>query len=697
MSAKLKPEAPLSRRGRSALIYAQTFGWRVFPLHHNDDAGMCSCGNAECGGPGKHPRTPRGCLDASADPKRVREWWTRWPEANVGVATGQGLVVIDIDPRSGGDDGLVDLRRTLGEIPHTVECLTGGGGRHLYLRVDADVRNSASVLAPGVDVRGEGGYVVAPPSSHESGGVYAWELSSRPDENDVAQAPPAWLAALTTRPKLRALPGGKGEPFPEGARNASLFKRAASMRAAGFDYDAILAAIMAENDTRCVPPLDPAEVKAIAASAAKYPEGLSDEVRTRLPRTARSAALDDGLSPAQPPNETGDWQEDLFRTPKGAIRNTFANVCAILRHAENYAEHLRYNEMRISPTIDGKPIDDADAGAIRESIERTYGFSPGADALGQALVTVSSERKYHPVREYLNALSWGGAPRIERVCAEILNADPSAINQTVLRAWFVSAVARAMEPGCKVDTALVLVGPQGARKSSFYRELAGEWFSDTAVDIENKDAMMQINGAWIYELGEIEHVTGRAHAGRIKAFMSSQCDTFRAPFMRTVAAYPRHCIVVGSTNEDQFLTDPTGSRRFWCVSVGGRIDIATLREWRGQLWAEAVALYRANEAWWLSPEAEGALRESAERFRVSDPWETAIARWLDEQDALPASQQTPITSARILGSVLGMVVEKHDQRASNRVAAIMSQLGWRNRPETVEGRTARVWRRREAP
>lgn len=692
MSAEGSPKR-LSRNGRAALVYATEYGWRVFPLHSTDDAGMCSCGNAECGGPGKHPRTARGCLDASTDAAQIRAWWERWSDANVGIATGAGLVVIDIDPRSGGDDSIVDLRRSLGALPDTVEALTGGGGRHIYLAAPCEVRNSAGVLAPGIDVRGDGGYVVAPPSTHASGRGYAWESSSRPDEVDVAPAPKAWLDAMTARPKLRALPGGKGEPFPEGQRNASLYKRACSMRASGFDQPAILAAIMSENDARCVPPLDPAEVKAIVASACKHPEGFSPEVRAKI--EARTAARDEGLSPAQPKNETGDWRDDLYLTPRGAVRNTFANICTILRNAEEYGERLRYNEMLIAPTLGGRPMQEAELGLMREAIERRYGFSPGADSMSQALLAVAWERRYHPVRDYLAALTWDGVERIDALCANVLHADPSPINRTMVRAWFVSAVARAMEPGCKCDTALVLVGDQGARKSTFYRVLAGEWFSDTAVDIESKDAMMQINGAWIYELGEIEHVTGRAHAGRIKAFISSAKDTFRAPFHRTLSSYPRTNVIVGSTNEDQFLNDPTGSRRFWCVRVGARVDIDALERDRDQIWAEAVAAYRAKEAWWLTQDAEAALREASEEFRVADVWEENVSAWLGDQLRVPEVTRRPITTNRILSEVIHMRVEDIDQRAQNRVAAAMKRLGWVNRPEWIDGRTQRVWSRKD--
>lgn len=274
----MDPVPTLSRLGAAALWYAEHRGWRVFPLHSIRD-GQCSCARPECKSPGKHPRIARGCSDATTDPAQVVAWWSEWPDAHVGVATGQGLTVIDIDPRHGGDDGIVDLKRAHGALPDTLEVLTGSGGRHIYLRtpLDADVRNSASALAPGVDVRGEGGYVVAPPSGHVSGGAYAWEVSSRPDDIELGDAPQTWLDAMRTR-RLRAIKGGKPDvkdgPIAEGGRNDALMRRGCYLRAASFGFDAMLAALQVENDTRCVPPLDPAEVKAIVASVMRYPPGF---------------------------------------------------------------------------------------------------------------------------------------------------------------------------------------------------------------------------------------------------------------------------------------------------------------------------------------------------------------------------------------------------------------------------------------
>ncbi len=678
----------LSRLGRAALIYAAEHGWRVFPLHSIVD-GRCSCGAETCTGtkPGKHPRTTRGCLDATTDLSQIRIWWSQWPDANVGIATGAGLIVIDIDPRHGGDDGFDDLKTRLGPLPETVEALTGSGGRHVYLSVPegVTVRNSASQLAPGVDVRGEGGYVVAAPSTHVSGRGYGWELSSRPGEVDVAPAPQAWLDALTRKPKLRVLAGGAGGDIVEGSRNETLFKRGCSMRAAGFDEPAITAALLSENDSRCNPPLDPAEVKSIAASAARYQPGLSPEyaAKQRKPVALPEAPAEEATPVVE---DDGEWMQRLAQTKDGKLRATFANVCAVLRHDARYRT-LAQNAMTRAPELDGQRVTDARLARIREEIEIEYAFTPSADQVASAVLLVGTERERHPVREYLRSLTWDGVERLDHVASTILGAEPTPINQVMLRSWFVSAVARAIEPGCKVDTSLVLVGGQGAGKSSFFRVLGGQWFSDSGVDIESKDAMLQINSAWIYELGELDHVTSRAHAGRIKAFITSQRDSFRPPYGRVIETVPRHNVIVGSTNETQFLQDSTGDRRFWVVRVG-QIDLDALHRDRDQLWAEALAAHQRREGWWLEQAAETARTEATEEHRVADVWEDAVAAWIA---TLPAHESRDITTQRVLQAACRVELERCDHRASARVGAILRRLGWTQRVVRVDGRNTRVW------
>ena len=693
----MTPALKMSKLGRSALLYASQYGFRVFPLHSIVD-GKCSCGSPDCTGtkPGKHPRTPRGSSDATTDSGIIANWWTKWPDANIAIATGKGLVVIDIDPRHGGDDGLVDCRRRLGELPDTVECLTGGAGRHIYLLAPegTTVRNSASVLAPGVDVRGEGGYVVAAPSGHISGRVYTWEASSRPDEVDIAPMPTAWLDACAAKPKLRVISGGGvGEEtrIVEGGRNATLFKIASSMRTTGLGESAILAALLDHNERACDPPLDPAEVKGIATSASRYAPGLSPEYQaTRDAATARKAAPVETTEPsgAHVDAVVGDWAHELITTPKGHVKNSFANICTILRRAPRFAG-LRYNSMRLQPEMPGEAVvDDAMLGAWREHIERTYGIAPSADTMAAALLTVSSERAYHPVQQYLGALVWDKTPRIYDVAEQYLRATPSPINIAVVTSWFIAAVARAFAPkgGTKVDNALVLVGPQGTKKSSFFRVLGGEWFSDSGIDIESKDALLQLHAAWIYELSELDSTTNRAHSGRLKAFVTSQVDTFRLPYARGISTTARTNVLVGTTNEDAFLSDPTGERRFWCVRVRGVVDIAALTRDRDQIWAEAVTRFRSDEPWWLEAQQEADLSAAAESYRVADPWEVDIARWIDANRG-----GAPITTAGILTGALALEIGKAQQRDAIRISGVMRKLGYRNIVRRFGSDTQRVW------
>ncbi|MBC8422882.1 bifunctional DNA primase/polymerase [bacterium] len=216
-----------------ALLYAG-LGWRVFPLHSMQD-GACSCGNTSCTSPGKHPRTKRGCKDATTDERRIRAWWKRWPDANVAIATGQGsgLVVIDVDPRHGGDDSWETLQHEL-ELPATWEVRTGGGGVHAYFSYPegAAITIGASVLGPGVDHRGNGGYVVAPPSNHASGGTYFW---------DVLEGEP--LAELPDALVQRLLPAEKrtDPPASEPATPAAGPPWWAVLRRVGFEPEEIAA------------------------------------------------------------------------------------------------------------------------------------------------------------------------------------------------------------------------------------------------------------------------------------------------------------------------------------------------------------------------------------------------------------------------------------------------------------------------
>jgi hypothetical protein len=188
----------MSPNGRAAIAYASRLNWSVFPLH--TPGRLCSCHNPNCKSVGKHPRTKNGLKAASTNLNLIAEWWTKWPDANIAIATGQesGFVVLDVDPRHGGEDSLGLLINKYGQLPNTIEAITGGGGRHILFKNPGHVKNRTNIL-PGLDVRGEGGYIVVSPSLHACGKRYEWELSSRPLKVPLSDMP-EWLLQTILEP-----------------------------------------------------------------------------------------------------------------------------------------------------------------------------------------------------------------------------------------------------------------------------------------------------------------------------------------------------------------------------------------------------------------------------------------------------------------------------------------------------------------
>jgi replicative DNA helicase len=240
----------------------------VFPVHSVIE-GRCSCGDALCRHPAKHPRSSRGFLDATTDELQIREWWTQWPDARIGLTTGKGLFVLDIDPRHGGDKTLHTWEEVNGSLPLTVEARTPSGGRHLYFLTPENmtVRSGTNVLGPGVDVRGVGGYVVAPPSPG-----YEWIANG----TGLETPPEALLRELFQTGRGNDHSTAIPDPIPQGQRNATLASLAGSMRRRGIGESVIRVALKVVNAEQCKPPLSEGEVDEIGRSVSRYPAGADE-------------------------------------------------------------------------------------------------------------------------------------------------------------------------------------------------------------------------------------------------------------------------------------------------------------------------------------------------------------------------------------------------------------------------------------
>lgn len=329
--------------------------------------------------------------------------------------------------------------------------------------------------------------------------------------------------------------------------------------------------------------------------------------------------------------------------------------------------------------------------------------------LEEAVRMVAFRHRYHPVRQQFESLrgKWDGAPRLEtwlrRCCLEEDEwDDQDPLQQYLARVgkWLLMAmVARIMTPGCKFDYMVILEGAQGVGKSSLARVLGGDYYADSPLNIGDKDALQNMQGVAVYEIGELDSMS-RSEVTRVKAFISSQTDRFRATFDRRPKDYPRQCVFLGTTNEDHYLTDPTGNRRFWPVRVTRQVDLQWLRENREQMLAEALERVEAGERFHPEPQEARELFEPQQQQRaVENAIESAIGRYLyDENQQMHVGREKgtmveEISLVDLLGRV-GIGLEKlgpgrfHEKQA----AAALRKLGWTEGRSSKPGRP-RVYRR----
>lgn len=255
-----------------------------------------------------------------------------------------------------------------------------------------------------------------------------------------------------------------------------------------------------------------------------------------------------------------------------------------------------------------------DAGLI-EYVNTHYDLI-GKTALLDATEIAFSQAGFHPVQDYLNRLQWDGVERLDTLLVDCLGAEDNPLTRAMTRKHFTAAVARVMRPGCKYDYVLTLIGPEGCGKSTLVRTMATEkWFSDSLTSIEGKEAMEQLRGKWLVEMGELTNYK-KSTSEAYKAFLSKQEDSFRPAYGRKTEVYPRQCVFFATTNEKAFLKGDTGNRRFWVVECG--VDPVTTDPWEDlpdmvdQLWAEAVVRWKAGEDLFLDHEMELQARERQE-------------------------------------------------------------------------------------
>lgn len=413
---------------------------------------------------------------------------------------------------------------------------------------------------------------------------------------------------------------------------------------------------------------------------------------------------------------------------RGGLSQSFATLCSILRtNPYLLGGPLEYSIMDESAAIGRVPVVDATISHLREEIELHYriadkkkgevGLEFSKDMVNDALEFVASERPYHAIKEYLASLpAWDGVRRLDLIASELLGAEAPLVGDAAsqaktaarnglaraqVRKTFIAGVARAQEPGCKVDTVLILKGKQGKRKSEWFRTVTPVGrFSDDDIDIHTKDVILLIRKVWIVEWSELSVMRSAKDTQSVKGFLSRRKDIFRPPYGARMIERDRHTIFVGTTNDESILSDDTGSRRFWVVEADvEKIDLAKTAQWRDQLWAEALVAYKSGEQWWLDDDQDAVREEVNDKHRAVDPWEESIDKWLDGQTMAakapakqglhpaPAVDTSKVTMSQVL-DVLEVPVERRGKGEERRVGAILRARNYVRRE--VDGKKAWV-------
>ena len=332
-------------------------------------------------------------------------------------------------------------------------------------------------------------------------------------------------------------------------------------------------------------------------------------------------------------------------------------------------------------------------GAVLEGADRFYlklaemGFKVGKELALDCLVQVANEKPYDPVRLYLEHVADNVEPTyIDRLATTYLrpcdaDSQEPTIYDEMLKRTLIGAVMRAFTPGCKHDTACVLMGDQGAYKSSFWGCLGGPFFSDALGDISSKDDVMVLHRSWMMEWAELDHITGRRHAGQVKAFLSQAVDLLRVPYGKAVESFPRRGIIVGTTNKTSgFLVDETGNRRFWVIPTTktqtDQIDTASLMLERDAIWSAVVHAYREGQTNRLPAELELRVSEENSSYVIESPWRSIIEDHLEKRQTLE-----PLTTEELLSKAINKPAERQSRADQMQVASILKDLGYVPRRE----------------
>lgn len=653
----------------------------TLPLHAIDQDGHCHCGKPACSAPGKHPKT-------WGNPEENGGYGIRCGAISNG---GSGIFVVDCDEKP-GLSGLVEFWKLceangMTSLPNTLMVETGGGGFHLYFLHPGGpgVKNSVCKLGPGIDIRGEGGWVVGPGSPHVSGRGYVVKHDA-----PIAEAPQwllDWPGLWKDPPTTDGGPGPDGEggddlafaPVPLAHDDPRILQRMVSFRSECEGYsgnirpaisgerghdrlyhaakrgtcyfllpqDVVVAILLEYYNPRCSPPWEPHDVErkvyeSIRTNREPTPGPPPEDFGQSL---VRRAILGDAARPFEPQKKNPGHRYkyaigESVSAGKIYPRSKSEILVRLSRH-EEWSGVFQWDEfsnrvLAINPPIrldceEGKGLTKRDLLAISIALEVGADIQASKETIEDCVEGAAQECRVHPVREYLRDLpsmtdahapfvglsrKWFGTPE-----------EDAPLYDELLKRFLVGAVRRICMPGTQMDQMLVLHGEQGCGKTQWINALFGaEWTTHQMPSLDkDSDASDQVASKWAVEFAELDKLL-RVDPRTCKDFISRQWDHYRAAYGRIRMEKPRQCVFIGTTNDDAFLRDPTGERRYHTIPVRQRVPLDLVRSMRDVVWAAARDLASTAFEHHVEPgsELDALLVKVQAQFADADPLEDEI-------------------------------------------------------------------------
>ena len=496
---------------------------------------------------------------------------------------------------------------------------------------------------------------------HPSGGSYTWDGSPE----GVAPLPEEWLEFLPHRKEqtsasrtvreidLKSLLTKEHEALVdnglggEGDRNNKLFSLAAD-------------AFSAEDEAKRRQSIDVRVVGTaqglIETALARTPKHnfSNTEIQATLRSAREGRSLVVGFEDRWAYNVRGSQRAQLFKSPSsGNVRDIPKMQALSLEFPDQHDEkgkkmqldsgmlstmltqflpgRLAYNELGYKVELDGEPMRDADRIALLCALQNR-GYKLSDQMLSEALLASSMVNQYHPVRDYLAKVLNDptiGTVELDLMAWEFLGAEGTLAGEQLKRT-LIGAVARAMQPGCKMDYICVLQGEQGLGKTTFWQLLFGPWFKVFNAELGDKDSYIGLHDSWGIELGEIDGITSVKQSAKLKNFATTQTDVLRPPYGRVTERFDRPSILVGSCNRDDFLNDSTGERRYWVIPMTKMIDRDELLRFRDAIWRTAALMWKRGELPCLSPDLEAESAENNKGYSQESPIAAPLRKHLEQ-------------------------------------------------------------------